>query len=197
MHLVVRSVAEVIRTFSPKSYGRVVVAPPQPRDPVSIPHDVKNRGVGTGIDQELNPQVSRPLRVPPQVTESARLNLSRWRHGFKSRWDYEPELAGQGHSPEPAGSLNGDSNAEYPANIPRALERGECAKERARRGWMHSPTVTARTGADRAHKVFGSRRARSPPSGIMKVVRSWARAEPIDLGQTCSRGCRHLVARTP
>jgi hypothetical protein len=40
--------------------------------------------------------------------------LSRWRHGFKSRWDYDRESAGQRHSLEPAGSLNGGSNAEYP-----------------------------------------------------------------------------------
>jgi hypothetical protein len=62
---------------------------PRPRDPVSIPHDVENRGVATGIDGELIAQVSSSLfPPPPQVTGSARLNLSRWRHGFKSRWDY-------------------------------------------------------------------------------------------------------------
>jgi hypothetical protein len=35
-----------------------------------------------------SPQISRPFRVPPQVTGLARHNLPRWRHGFKSRWDY-------------------------------------------------------------------------------------------------------------
>ena len=30
-------------------------------DPVSIPHDVGNRGVATGIDRKLNPQVSAPF----------------------------------------------------------------------------------------------------------------------------------------
>jgi hypothetical protein len=30
----------------------------------------------------------RPFSGPPQVTESARFNLSRWRHGFEPRWDY-------------------------------------------------------------------------------------------------------------
>jgi hypothetical protein len=29
-----------------------------PGDPVNIPHDIENRGVTTGIDQELNPEVS-------------------------------------------------------------------------------------------------------------------------------------------
>jgi PAS domain-containing protein len=56
---------------------------------MNIPHDIENRGVGTGIDQELTPQVSSPPPPPPQVTKSARANLSRWRHGFKSRWDYQ------------------------------------------------------------------------------------------------------------
>jgi hypothetical protein len=46
--------------------------PLPPRDSVSIPHDIENRGVATGIDQELNSQVSGRVRVPPQVTKSAR-----------------------------------------------------------------------------------------------------------------------------
>jgi hypothetical protein len=57
--------------------------------PVNIPHDIENRGVATGIDQEKTPQLSSPSPPPPQVTESARLNLSRWRHGFEPRWDYK------------------------------------------------------------------------------------------------------------
>ena len=57
--------------------------------PVSIPHDIENRGVATGIDWELNPHVRGLFPPPPQVTELARVNLSRWRHGFKSRWDYK------------------------------------------------------------------------------------------------------------
>jgi hypothetical protein len=31
----------------------------------------------------------RCFRPPLQVTEPARLNLSRWRHGFEPRWDYK------------------------------------------------------------------------------------------------------------
>ena len=60
-----------------------------PFDPVTIPHDIENRGVATRIDQERNPQVSGAFQRSPQVTESARLNLSRWRHGFEPRWDYK------------------------------------------------------------------------------------------------------------
>ena len=35
-----------------------------------------------------NPQVRMPIRLSPQVAKSAPGTLSRWRHGFKSRWDY-------------------------------------------------------------------------------------------------------------
>jgi hypothetical protein len=69
-----------------------------------------------------------------------RLNLSRWRHGFEPRWDYERKTPGQGTSPESIGSLNRDSDAGYPANIPHRIERSECAKGCAPRGWMHSPS---------------------------------------------------------
>jgi hypothetical protein len=64
-----------------------------PFDPVSIPHDIENRGVATRIDQERNPPVSGAFQRSPQVTEAARLNLSRWRHGF------EPALGLRGQSP--------------------------------------------------------------------------------------------------
>jgi len=60
-----------------------------PFDPVSIPHDIENRRVATRVNQERNPQVSGDFHRSPQVTESARLNLSRWRHGFEPRWDYQ------------------------------------------------------------------------------------------------------------
>lgn len=36
LHPVVRSLAEVIRTLGPKSYGRVVVAPPPRGDPIPL-----------------------------------------------------------------------------------------------------------------------------------------------------------------
>ena len=68
---------------------------PSPRDPVNIPQDIENRPVATGIDQETESSGQRPFSGSPQVTGSARLNLSRWRHGFKSRWDYKGEPAGQ------------------------------------------------------------------------------------------------------
>jgi hypothetical protein len=66
-------------------------------DPVSIPHDIEKRRVTTGTDPEPDPQVNGLIPLPPQVTGSARPNLSRWRHGFKSRWDYERKSARSGH----------------------------------------------------------------------------------------------------
>jgi hypothetical protein len=59
-----------------------------PFHPLFIPHDNENRGVATRIDQERNPQVSGAFQRSPHVTESARLNLSWWRHRSTSPWDY-------------------------------------------------------------------------------------------------------------
>jgi hypothetical protein len=38
--------------------------------------------------REANPQVDDHLMASPQPAESPSRTLSRWRHGFKSRWDY-------------------------------------------------------------------------------------------------------------
>jgi hypothetical protein len=81
---------------------------PTPGDPVFIPHAVEKRGVRTRIDREVNPQFIGPFPPPPQVTESARFTLSRWRHGFEPRWDY----AGQRPNP-------GFAVASGPALAPR------------------------------------------------------------------------------
>jgi hypothetical protein len=58
--------------------------------------------------------------------------------------------------------LNGDSNAGYPANIPHRIERGACAKVRARRGWMHSPTGAACTAESGSECCVLPGPARSP-----------------------------------
>jgi hypothetical protein len=66
-----------------------------PGDPVAIPHDIENRGEATGIDQQLNPQVSS--LVPPSAAGHGFnvFALSRWRHGFEPRWDYPPVIPGR------------------------------------------------------------------------------------------------------
>ena len=102
------------------------------------------------LRREANPQLDKHLKASPQVAESAPRTLSRWRHGFEPRWDYKRKTPGQGASPGSIGSLNRDSNAEYPANIPHRIERSECAKGRARRGWMHyrrGRSTASRSGA--------------------------------------------------
>jgi hypothetical protein len=43
----------------------------------------------TGTAEASNPQVRNPIRPTPQVARSAPRTLSRRRHGFKSRWDYQ------------------------------------------------------------------------------------------------------------
>src|SRR6266511_2412779 len=78
----------VIRVLRPRPDEKGGCSAPPPSDPVSIPQDIEKRGVTTGTDPEPYPQVNGPFRPPLQVMEPARLNLSRWRHGFKSRWDY-------------------------------------------------------------------------------------------------------------
>jgi hypothetical protein len=100
------------------------------------------------------------IRTSPQVAESATRTLSRWRHGFEPRWDYKRKAPGQDTIPESIGLLNRDSNAEYPANIPHRIERSECAKGRARRGWMHSH----RTAHPALEAGVRSRQVRSQPT---------------------------------
>jgi hypothetical protein len=56
-----------------------------------VPQENENPGVATRNDQELNQLVSGPFRANPQVTQSARGTLSRWRHAFEPRWDYTEE----------------------------------------------------------------------------------------------------------
>ncbi len=45
--------------------------------------------------------------------------------GFESRWDYKRKAPGQGAGPESSGSLNRDSKAEYPENIPSQIVRSK------------------------------------------------------------------------
>jgi hypothetical protein len=88
---------------------------PHAVDPVSIPHDIENRGVTTGTT-EPNPQVNAPYSASAAGHAIDRLNLSRWRHGFKSRWDYWRPTASS-HHPGPAAASIADRNlvAEWAA----------------------------------------------------------------------------------
>jgi hypothetical protein len=66
--------------------------------------------------REANPQVDDHLMATPQVAESPSGTLSRWRHGFKSRWDY----SGQGH-------VQGSRGPVAP-HWPRGVHRAVTAK---------------------------------------------------------------------
>jgi hypothetical protein len=77
------------------------------------------------VRREANTQVDEHLKASAQVVESAPRTLSRWRHGFEPRWDYEHKGPGQGTSLRAFGRLNRNSKAEYPENIPSRIERSE------------------------------------------------------------------------
>jgi hypothetical protein len=94
--------------------------PPPPLDPVSIPHDYENRGEATRIDGELNPHVIGPIPPAPQVTEPPRLNLSRWRHGFEPRWDYQRKAPGQ----PPSSARHQRRNGHLQARLIPRISRG-------------------------------------------------------------------------
>ncbi len=109
---------ELLKIKAPTS--RVVVALHTPGHPVSIPHDDENRGAVTGIDQEPDPQGSDTFLPPPQVTDSARSTLSRWRHGFEPRWDYEQEPSPRtGQHWHPAMVARLTANGRPPPRRPR------------------------------------------------------------------------------
>jgi hypothetical protein len=93
--------------------------------PAFVPRAIRRRQEMAGWAGAPNSQVSVKIRLSAQVAESAPRTLSRWRHGFKSRWDYERRTPGQGMGPESVRPLNSDSNAGYPANIPHGIECSE------------------------------------------------------------------------
>src|ERR671911_2234897 len=55
--------------------------------PAFVPRTTGRRQEMTGTAGASNPQVRNEIRPSPQVARSAPRTLSRWRHGFKSRWD--------------------------------------------------------------------------------------------------------------
>jgi hypothetical protein len=88
-----RGVAPQSPLRSPDCSARSFEAPPcmttpSDLDPVLSPHEDEKRRVTTETDPEPKHQVRCRFRSPSLVTEAARFTLSRWRHGFKSRWDY-------------------------------------------------------------------------------------------------------------
>jgi hypothetical protein len=56
---------------------------------------------------------------------------------------YERKHAGQGDSLDPAGSLNGGSDAGYPENIPSQIVRSASWQCQPAQGWMHLGAANA------------------------------------------------------
>jgi hypothetical protein len=90
--------------------------------PAFVPRTTGRRQETTRTAGASNPQVRNRIRASPQVVRSIPRTLSRWRHGFEPRWDYNRETAGHGISPESIRSLNRDSNAGY--RLPAATAHG-------------------------------------------------------------------------
>ena len=107
---------------------------PQPAHggrPAFVPRTTGRRQEMTGTAGASNPHVRNQIRASPQVVRSIPRTLSRWRHGFEPRWDYNCKVPGQGTSHVSMSWLNTDSNPEYPANI-RARSSVASAQESAR-----------------------------------------------------------------
>jgi hypothetical protein len=171
----------------------------------------------TGTAGASNPQVRKQIRPSPQVAGSAPRTLSRWRHGFEPRWDYEHKGPGQGTSLRTFGRLNRDSNAEYPENIPSRIERSEVPESQRIEGgctgatasWHpHHCAVPGRTNGHRIGTSWSSvplpsrsLRRRPPRSialfrltegadrGVDRQVRGAGQRGPQSLGRS-STACR-------
>ena len=95
--------------------ARVVAPLPRPRDPVSIPHDVENRGVAIGIDEELSAQVSSLFPPPPQVTGSPR--------STSQGGDTGSNPVGTTRKKRKSGALAGLAATERPEDLGQACTR--------------------------------------------------------------------------
>jgi hypothetical protein len=61
----------------------------RPSRPAFVPRTTGRRQETTGTAGASNPQVRNQIRPSPQVANPAPRTLSRWRHGFEPRWDYQ------------------------------------------------------------------------------------------------------------
>jgi hypothetical protein len=113
-----------------------------------------------GLRGEANPQVEGIFKASPQVVEAASRTLSRWRHGFKSRWDYKERRRSDNVS-----SLNGESARPF---VPHSsvLSRGSVRPRRAAAAC--GPTTCSRLVGPPPHQVgadaeaCGAHRMREP-----------------------------------
>ena len=95
--------------------------PPLDR-PAFVPRTTGRRREMTRTAGASNPQVRNQIRPSPQVAKPVPRTLSRWRHGFEPRWDYERESAGQRHC-SAGQSREGDSaGGARSRNIPHEID---------------------------------------------------------------------------
>ena len=76
--------------------ARVVVALRRRLIPYLSRTTSKNEGLRPESTRNGNSRLGGPFRPPPQVRESSRGTLSRWRHGFEPRWDYKQRCRSEG-----------------------------------------------------------------------------------------------------
>jgi pimeloyl-ACP methyl ester carboxylesterase len=143
-----------------------------------------------------NCQVSGAIRLSTQVAKSCPRTLSRWRHGFKSRWDYKAKGAGQGTSPEPTGRLSRGSRPrwrlserEREHSTRSALSRGAArGRGDAQADHRRDPAsraavadVPAKLGSKRALIVWGMKDPGFRPSMIPRVRGAFDNPAVIEL----------------
>jgi hypothetical protein len=139
----------------------------------------ETEGVATGNDRKLKPQVSAPFPPPAQVTVSAGTTLSRWRHWFEPRWDYEHKGPGQGTSMKAFGRLNRDSNAEYPErNILSRIERSEVRESPRVEGGCTGATASWHPHHCAVHGRTSGHRIGTSWSSVPRPSRSLRRRPP-------------------
>jgi hypothetical protein len=121
----------------------------RPSRPAFVPRTTGRRQETVGTAGASNPQVRDSIRASPLVAKSAPRTLSRWRHGFKSRWDY----AGQR-------PYRGVTRANGPALAPRRT-----------RGRHDNELSTSRLGPVRGWAEWSWPVSGPPRSGLKMLFR--------------------------
>jgi hypothetical protein len=103
---------------------------PQPAHggrPAFVPRTTERRQEMTGTARASNPHVRRRIWVSSLVATSASRTLSRWRHGFEPRWDYQGNV-----SVRDASSAGYPPSSSWCASVqPRSRERRDRSRRRA------------------------------------------------------------------
>jgi hypothetical protein len=161
-------------------------SPPRAIDPVNIPHDVENRRVATRFDQELNPQINGPSRVPPQVMESAG-STSQGGDTGSNPVGTTRNAAGQGPCPVQAGRAVSFSSRICPA--------ADCITSRFDQRCFPNPSTRGSTGRCGRHRpeTSISRRGDSRPfdSALPRCGFPYANACRSSASSTDTEPCSH------